>query len=146
MTGKFEHTIDAKGRLFIPAKLREELGTSFQVAIGANRDEGGEASKYLVLYPKEVWRQLEEKINALPSGQAALADVLLAYAAPCEPDSQSRILIPQTLREYAGLQRDVVITGSSNKAKIWDRDTWERRSAPQLNPGKVADMFDMLGL
>ena len=78
MTGKFEHTIDAKGRLFIPAKLREELGTSFQVAIGANRDEGGEASKYLVLYPKEVWRQLEEKINALPSGQAALADVLLA--------------------------------------------------------------------
>ena len=82
MTGKFEHTIDAKGRLFIPAKLREELGASFQVAIGSNRDENGEACKYLVLYPKEVWRQLEEKINALPSGQAALADVLLAYAAP----------------------------------------------------------------
>lgn len=146
MTGKFEHTMDAKGRLFIPAKLREELGASFQVAIGSNRDENGEPCKYLVLYPKDVWRQLEEKINALPSGQAALADVLLAYAAPCEPDSQSRILIPQTLRDYAGLQRDVVITGSSNKAKIWDRETWERRSAPQLDPGKVADMFDMLGL
>jgi len=146
MTGKFEHTIDAKGRLFIPSKLREELGASFHVAIGSNRDENGQPCKYLVLYPREVWQQLEEKINALPSSQAAQADVLLAYAAPCEPDSQSRILIPQTLREYAGLQREVVITGSSNKAKIWDKETWERRSAPQLDPGKVADMFDMLGL
>ena len=146
MTGKFEHTMDAKGRLFIPAKLREELGASFQIAIGSNRDENDEACKYLVLYPKPVWQALEEKINALPSSQAALADVLLAYAAPCEPDSQSRILVPQTLREYAGLGRDVVITGSSNKAKIWDKETWERRSAPQLDPAKVADMFDMLGL
>ena len=146
MTGKFEHTMDAKGRLFIPAKLREELGTSFQIAIGANRDENGESCKYLVLYPKAVWQALEEKINALPSNQAALADVLLAYAAPCEPDSQSRILVPQTLRDYAGLGKDVVITGSSNKAKIWDKETWERRSAPQLDPARVADMFDMLGL
>ena len=97
-------------------------------------------------YELGVWQALEEKINALPSSQAALADVLLAYAAPCEPDSQSRILVPQTLREYAGLGRDVVITGSSNKAKIWDKETWERRSAPQLDPAKVADMFDMLGL
>ena len=62
MTGKFEHTMDAKGRLFIPAKLREELGTSFQIAIGSNRDENGEACKYLVLYPKPVWQALEEKI------------------------------------------------------------------------------------
>ena len=97
-------------------------------------------------FQRSVWQALEEKINALPSSQAALADVLLAYAAPCEPDSQSRILVPQTLREYAGLGRDVVITGSSNKAKIWDKETWERRSAPQLDPAKVADMFDMLGL
>ena len=146
MTGKFEHTMDAKGRLFIPAKLREELGASFQIAIGASRDENGESCKYLVLYPKAVWQALEEKINALPSNQAALADVLLAYAAPCEPDSQSRILVPQTLRDYAGLGKDVVITGSSNKAKIWDKETWERRSAPQLDPARVADMFDMLGL
>lgn len=146
MTGKFEHTIDAKGRLFIPAKLRQELGASFQVAIGASRDGSGQTSKYLALYPMEAWRALEEKLNALPSGQAAQADVLLAYAAPCEPDSQSRILIPQTLREYAGLQRDVVITGSSNKAKIWDKETWERHSAPQLDPARVADMFDLLGL
>ncbi len=146
MTGKFEHAIDAKGRLFVPAKLRERLGAAFQVAIGASREADGTVCKYLALYPQEVWRQLEEKINALPSSQAAQADVLLAYAAPCEPDSQSRILLPQTLREYAGLQKDVVITGSGNKAKIWDRETWERRSAPQLDPGKVADMFDLLGL
>ena len=61
-------------------------------------------------------------------------------------DENEGSLRPQTLREYAGLGRDVVITGSSNKAKIWDKETWERRSAPQLDPAKVADMFDMLGL
>ena len=65
MTGKFEHTIDAKGRLFIPAKLREELGTSFQVAIGANRDEGGEASKYLVLYPKDCLLYTSRRLRAV---------------------------------------------------------------------------------
>jgi MraZ protein len=146
MTGKFEHTIDAKGRLFIPSKLREELGSNFQLSISASRDENGVANTCLVLYPKAVWQELEEKINALPSGQAAKADVMLAYSAPCEPDSHSRIVIPQNLREFAKLQRDVVITGSSNKAKIWDRETWERMSAPQLDPGKVADMFDLLGL
>ncbi|MBR1781413.1 MAG: division/cell wall cluster transcriptional repressor MraZ [Oscillospiraceae bacterium] len=146
MTGIFEHTIDAKGRLFIPSKLREELGAKFHIAIGSNRDENGEPCKYLVLYPDAAWRQLEEKINALPSGQASLADVLFAFASPCEPDSQSRILVPQPLREYAGLKRDVVITGSSNKAKIWDRESWEKRSKPQLDAGKVADMFDLLGL
>ena len=64
----------------------------------------------------------------------------------CEPDSQNRILIPQVLRDFAGLTRDVVITGSSNKAKIWDKEAWERRSKPQLDPGKVADMFAALGL
>ena len=146
MTGKYEHYIDAKGRLFIPSKLREELGPSFHVAIGSNRDENGQTCKYLVLYPNEAWKQLEEKVNTLPSSQAALADVLFAYAAYCEPDSQSRILVPQTLREYAGLKREVVITGSGNKAKIWDRETWERRSAPQLDADKVAAMFDLLGL
>lgn len=146
MTGKFEHTIDAKGRLFIPARLREELGTSFHVAIGSSRDEEGQPCKYLVLYPRDAWHQLEEKINALPSSQSALADVLFAYAAACEPDSQSRILIPQALREYAGLERDVVITGNGNRAKIWDKANWESHSQPQLDPGRVADMLDQLGL
>lgn len=146
MTGKYEHTLDAKGRVAVPSKLRERLGEHFHVAIGANREADGEVVKYLALYPDDVWQQLEEKINALPSNQAAQADVLLAYAAPCEPDSQSRILIPQTLRDYAGLGKDVVITGSSNKAKLWDKSVWERRSAPRLEAAMVADMFDLLGL
>lgn len=146
MTGKYEHTMDAKGRVAVPSKLRERLGEHFHVAIGASREGDGEVVKYLALYPDDVWQQLEEKINALPSNQAAQADVLLAYASACEPDSQSRILIPQTLRDYAGLGKDVVITGSSNKAKIWDKAAWERRSQPALEPAKVADMFELLGL
>ena len=146
MTGKFEHTMDTKGRVAVPSKLREELGCTFHVAIGASRDANGEVCKYLVLYPDAVWQALEEKINALPSNQAAQADVMLAYAAQCELDAQSRILIPQSLRDYAELGKDVVITGSSNKAKLWDKATWERRSAPQLDAGRVCDMFELLGL
>ena len=146
VTGKYEHTMDAKGRVFVPAKLRERLGSSFHAAIGASREADGEVCRYLALYPNDVWQKLEEKISALPSNQAAQADVLLAYAALCEPDSQSRILIPQNLRDYAGLGKEVVITGSGDKAKLWDKETWERRSAPRLDPGMVADMFEALGL
>lgn len=146
MTGMFEHTLDAKGRVAVPAKLRERLGASFHVAIGANKEPDGQVCKYLVLYPEDVWQELEEKINALPAAQAAQADVLMAYAAACEMDSQSRILLPQVLRDYAQLGKEVVITGSGNKAKIWDRSVWTRRSTPRLDPGMVAEMFEQLGL
>ena len=88
MTGKYEHTMDAKGRVAVPSKLRERLGERFHVAIGASRESDGEVTKYLALYPSDVWQQLEEKINALPSNQAAQADVLLAYG----PES-NRMLI-----------------------------------------------------
>ncbi len=146
MTGMFEHTLDAKGRVFVPAKLRERLGASFHVAIGASKEPDGEVCRYLALYPEDVWQELEEKINALPAAQAAQADVLMAYAAPCEMDSQCRILIPPILRAYAQLGKEVVITGSGNKAKLWDRSVWEQRSAPKLDPGMVAEMFERLGL
>ena len=146
MTGKYDHTMDTKGRVAVPSRLREALGSTFHVAIGASRDGRGQVCKYLVLYPDGVWQALEEKLNALPSNQAAQADVMLAYAAQCELDAQSRILIPQNLRDYAELGKEVVITGSSNKAKLWDKATWDRHSAPQLDPGQVADMFDLLGL
>ncbi len=146
MTGKFDHSIDAKGRLFVPSKLREQLGDHFHIAIGSNRERDGGYCAFLTLYPEQVWQQMLEKINASPSGQAAEADVLLAYADSCEPDAQGRILIRQDLREYAGLKKDVVITGSSNKAKIWDKAVWEKRAAPRLDAARVAEMFDLLGL
>ena len=138
MTGTYEHSIDSAGRLIVPAKLRDELGSTFYLAVGVKEN--------LTLYPMAAWNKLQERVANLTTAQAASMDVFFASAQLCEADKQWRFQVPGYLKDYAKIDRDVVITGSSNKAKIWDRETWERRSAPQLDPGKVADMFEMLGL
>nr|WP_256445841.1 division/cell wall cluster transcriptional repressor MraZ [Pseudoflavonifractor sp. MSJ-37] len=145
VTGTYEHSIDAKGRMFLPSKLREELGSSFHIAVGANRDSAG-ICKYLVMYPQAAWQKLQERVAELPSAQAAAMDVIFGNAAKCEPDSQWRILIPQDLRDYAGLTRDVVVVGNNDKAKIWDAETWNAKKKRELTPEQVADTMLLLGL
>ena len=76
MTGTYEHTIDAKGRMFLPSRLREELGHSFHIAVGANRDSAG-ICKYLVMYPEAAWQKLQERVAELPSSQASAMDVVV---------------------------------------------------------------------
>lgn len=94
MTGTYEHSIDAKGRLFIPAKLREELGVTFYLAMGVD--------ECLAIYPQETWNRFTEKFASLPMSQSAAMRPLFANASKCELDSQGRIVIPQKLRKYAG--------------------------------------------
>ena len=146
MTGQFEHAIDAKGRLFVPAKLREELGPHFRLSIGEAKNADGSMCRHLVLYPETVWAEMEAKLCALPPSQSSVADVIWANTVTCEPDAQGRINIPAELRDYAGLTKDTVITGSINKAKIWDSAAWAKRSKPQLEPGRIADLFETLGI
>jgi MraZ protein len=118
MTGTYRHVIDQKGRLFIPAKLRDELGDSFYVT--------KEVDNCLVVYPQDVWTEIEEKIAALPRSKArSLQRMIFGSAEKCEPDSQGRIVIPLPLREYAGLEKDVAIIGLSNRAEIWDAEKWD---------------------
>lgn len=138
MTGRYDHTIDRKGRLFLPAKLRAELGNPVYLAVGTDF--------CLDIYPQEGWDGLAAKVAALPNSQAAMMDVFFANASRCEPDSQWRILIPQTLREYAGLEDDVVVTGNGPKAKIWSRKRWEEKEAKELNPANLANIMATLGL
>ena len=138
VTGTYEHSIDGKGRMFIPSKLRAELSAPFYLAVGSDR--------CLDIYPQESWDALCAKVAALPSGQAAKMDVFFANAAKCEPDSQWRIMIPQKLRDYAELGEDVVITGNSNKAKIWSRSRWQEKEQAELTPENVAGIMEMLGL
>ena len=97
MTGTYEHAIDAKGRLFIPAKLREELGVSFYLAMGVDA--------CLAIYPQATWDRFTEKFASLPMSQSKAMRPLFANAAKCEPDAQGRILIPVKLRQYAALER-----------------------------------------
>ena len=116
MTGQYAHNIDAKGRLFIPARLREELGQTFHVTIGLDH--------CLSIYSDENWNVLVEKIHEMPYNKARGLRVLSANAVDCEPDAQGRILIPANLRTFAELQKDVTVIGQLDHAEIWNSDKW----------------------
>ena len=124
MTGTYEHSIDAKGRLFIPAKLREELGVTFYLAMGVD--------ECLAIYPQETWNRFTEKFASLPMSQSAAMRPLFANASKCELDSQGRIVIPQKLRKYAGLEKDAVIIGVNDRAEIWSAETWNAREEEKM--------------
>ena len=137
MTGTYEHSIDAKGRLFIPAKLREELGVTFYLAMGVD--------ECLAIYPQETWNRFTEKFASLPMSQSAAMRPLFANASKCELDSQGRIVIPQKLRKYAGLEKDAVIIGVNDRAEIWSADTWAAQEEEEMTPEKMAACMAQLG-
>ena len=137
MTGTYEHSIDAKGRLFIPAKLREELGVTFYLAMGLD--------ECLAIYPQETWNRFTEKFASLPMSQSAAMRPLFANASKCELDSQGRIVIPQKLRKYAGLEKDAVIIGVNDRAEIWSAETWNAREEEEMTPEKMKACLAALG-
>ena len=138
MTGTYEHSIDAKGRLFIPAKLREELGVTFYLAMGVDA--------CLAIYPQETWNRFTEKFAAMPMSQSKAMRPLFANAAKCELDSQGRIVIPQKLRKYAGLDKDTVIIGVNDRAEIWAAETWNEQEEENMTPEKMAACMEALGV
>lgn len=122
--GEHLHNIDLKGRLFIPARFREGLGDRFVVTKGLDG--------CLFAYPRPEWEALEQKLKSLPftRGDArAFVRFFFSGAAECEVDKQGRILIPGNLREYARLEKDVVVIGVSSRVEIWAKGQWERYSA-----------------
>ena len=137
MTGTYEHSIDAKGRLFIPAKLREELGVTFYLAMGVD--------ECLAIYPQETWNRFTEKFASLPMSQSAAMRPLFANASKCELDSQGRIVIPQKLIKNAGLEMDAVIIGVNDRAEIWSAETWNAREEEEMTPEKMKACLAALG-
>ena len=119
LIGEYEHSIDAKGRIIFPVRLREDFGEKFIVTKGLE--------KCLYVYSVEEWQRLEDKIRALPMVQGmALQKFLVAPASLMETDKQGRILLPQKLREYAGLEKEAVVNGVQNRVEIWDPAEWDR--------------------
>ena len=126
--GMFEHTIDAKGRVAIPARFRESLL--------ANNDDRLIITKFVVssircldVYPYTVWQQLEERLRAQPQFTQRMMkfqNYYFAAAHECTLDKQGRVLLPPTLREYAGLKKDVMFTSALTKFRLWDREQWNR--------------------
>ena len=115
--GEYNHTIDAKGRLIIPAKFRETLGEEFILTRGLDG--------CLSIYPMDEWKSFEEKLKALPltdKNARAFLRFFVAGATSCELDRQGRILVPSTLREFAGLEKEVVLTGSLTRIEIWSKE------------------------
>jgi len=137
MTGEYQHSIDTKGRLFIPAKLREELGDTFYVTISFE--------KCLTVYSDANWANFTDKFNSLPYSKTKAMRPIFAKAAKCELDEQGRILLPQNLRQIAGLKKDVTVVGVSNHAEIWDTAAWHAVEEEELSPEKLASVMDELG-
>lgn len=118
--GEYNHTIDAKGRLIVPAKFREVLGDEFVVTKGLDN--------CLFVYPNDEWQKFEEKLQTLPltnKSARQFTRFFLAGAASCQVDKQGRILLPQVLREFAALEKDVVLVGVASRIEIWSRQRWD---------------------
>ncbi len=118
--GEYRHTIDTKGRVIVPSKFRDLLGETFVVTKGLDN--------CLFVYPNEEWKSLELKLRSLPltsRDARAFIRFFFAGAAECEIDKQGRILIPSGLREYASLNKELVIIGVSTRVEIWSKDAWD---------------------
>ena len=137
MYGKYRHTVDPKGRLFVPSKLRDELGEAFYVTLGLDH--------CLSVYTEAGWQSILDKYNALPISQARKMRFLFANAAKCEPDKQGRFLIPAELRQYAGLQQEVTFIGQGGHAEIWDSEAYEKLESETLTPENLAAVMEELG-
>ncbi|SKB33125.1 MraZ protein [Lysinibacillus sp. AC-3] len=118
--GEYQHSVDAKGRLIVPAKFREALGETFVVTRGLDNCLFG--------YPMDEWRKLEEKLKGLPMTKKdtrAFARFFFSGATEVEIDKQGRINIPSTLMQHAHLVKECVVLGVSNRIEVWAKDAWE---------------------
>lgn len=118
--GEYQHTLDDKGRMIVPVKFRDGLGSSFVMTRGLD--------KCLFVYPMAEWEILESKLKSLPMTRAdarSFVRFFFSGATECELDKQGRILIPSPLRDYAQLGRDSVVLGVSNRVEIWSKELWE---------------------
>jgi len=118
--GKYTNTLDAKNRVFVPAAYRHKLGTEFIITRGEDQN--------LYLYPMEAWEEFEEKIKTLQTSRQNYRAIIRHYfanAVTCSLDSQGRFVIPQELKDWAGLTKEVLFAGVDTKVEIWDPQKYE---------------------
>ena len=136
--GEYNHTIDAKGRLIIPARFRELLGEEFILTKGLDG--------CLSIYPMDAWEAFETKLRALPltnKNARTFTRFFVAGATNCELDKQGRILVPQTLREFAGLEKDVILAGNLSRVEVWSKEKWSENCNYDDMDSIAADMENM---
>lgn len=137
--GEYNHTIDTKGRLIVPAKFRDQLGEAFVITRG---NDG-----CLAIYSMEAWETFMEKVSALPNTKDSrnYARMFIGISEQVETDKQGRILIPTGLRELAGLEKDVVLVGVIDKIEVWDKSRWDAQTSID-DIDDIAEKMAELGL
>ncbi|OGY47627.1 MAG: cell division/cell wall cluster transcriptional repressor MraZ [Candidatus Buchananbacteria bacterium RIFCSPHIGHO2_01_FULL_47_11b] len=140
--GQYQHAIDEKGRLAVPAKFRDRLKKGAVVTKGLDN--------CLFLYPKEEWQRFADRLAALLISKAnnrAFARLMLAGAMDVDIDKQGRMLIPEYLRKFAGVKKQVVIAGLYNRLEIWDETAWENyKQGTESKSGDIAEALGELGV
>ena len=140
--GEYEHSVDTKGRLIMPAKLRDEIGDKFVVTKGLDG--------CLFAYSQTEWTAFEEKLKSLPLTSKNARDFtrfFLSGAIECEIDKQGRFLITSNLRDFANLEKDVVIIGVNTRIEIWSKEKWNAYSSDEnINVDEIAENMTMLGI
>lgn len=137
--GEYNHSIDAKGRMIVPSKFREQLDNEFVITKGFDGCLYG--------YTMEEWANIEEKFKTIPLTSKDARKFLRFFfsgAATCEVDKQGRILIPPTLREYAGLDKEVVTAGVFSRIEIWSKERWQENNYDDMD--EIAEHMAELGL
>ena len=138
MIGEYQHNIDSKGRVIVPVKFREDLGECFYVTKGLDG--------CLFVLSGEGWKGLQEKIQSMPlSKSRGLQRFFFSGTTDVETDKQGRILIPQPLRDHAGLTKDVTFVGVSSRVEIWDTSRWNQVNG-ELTEESIAEAMDELGI
>lgn len=142
LLGEYEHTIDTKGRIAMPAKLREGLGAKFIITKGLDG--------CLFVYALDEWQRVEQKLASLPMSRKTARDFtrfLFGGACEGECDKQGRVLLPANLRRYAALEREAVIVGVGSRAEIWDAAKWQQYNEESAEDvGELAEQLADLGI
>ena len=142
LIGEYEHSLDVKGRLILPAKIREDMGDKFIVTKGLEL--------CLVGVSLNEWTNFEEKLKTLPLTNKNARDFVrffLSGATECEIDKQGRFLIAGNLREYANLEKDAIIIGVGTRIEIWNREKWKSYNSDENNSAdEIAENMTMLGI
>jgi MraZ protein len=140
--GEYPHAIDLKKRMAVPSKFRADLKNKVVVTRGLD--------KCLFVYPLKVWEDLAGKLGTLPVGESATRSfirLMLAGAVDVEVDKQGRILIPDFLKNYAGLGKNVIVAGIYNRLEIWDEKKWkEYKKKAEKNTDEIAEQLGKLGV
>ena len=142
LMGEYEHSLDAKGRLIMPAKLRQDIGEKFVITKGLDG--------CLFAFSLVEWTNFEQKLRTLPISNKdarAFSRFFFAGAIECEIDKQGRFLLVNTLREYAEITKEVIIIGVGTRLEIWNKDKWKKyNSNENISADTIAENMTMLGI